>query len=242
MLLDFQLSDIIRDFANITPPSVRSAKDYIIADSIAIAKQSDESAILINRLVGMMFDSKEYELEQPEPPVELPKEQPALPKGHVQIYIDNSNISAGLSNINPRELHKVITGGKHMGFGLIVGSFPDISNSYWREWESLGYIVKVAPSGAEYSVDEVLHANILTGLFKRPNTDFVIVTGDGNNNGGLSNFPTCIEAILKASEKLKIDQHSWRFRCNSVFTGIRNQYKDRYNIHNLDSSKGLILA
>ena len=229
-------------------PTFTSAREYILADSKAL-RNVDERLVakvvdvvlcnLSDTKLALLMDYQDLPVE-----VEVVKVKVAAPvvTGSVQVYIDNSNITAGMDDtpIKPRELHQCITGGRHMTFGIIAGSFPKAEDPYWKEWKSLGYTVKVGPSGAEHGIDETLHANIYNGLRKRRGVDYVIVTGDGNSNDNLSNFPDCFKTILETSD-LRIDQWSWKNRRNKVFDGIRDNYPDRYRIYNLDAHKGNIL-
>lgn len=237
-------------FCDIEIPAITSAKEYILADSKALCDaqyDKDLVARVVDVVLCNLSDTKlALLMDYPDLPVEVVDVEAEvvapLVVGSLQVYIDNSNITAGMDDtpIKPRELHQCITGGRHMTFGMIVGSFPKAGDPYWKEWESIGYTVKVSPGGAEHGVDETLHANIYNGLRKRRGIDYVIVTGDGNSNGNLSNFPDCFMTILETSS-VRVDQWSWKNRRNKVFDGIRDKYPSKYCIFNLDTYKGNIL-
>lgn len=90
---------------------------------------------------------------------------------------------------------------------LVVGSKPArADHPVWQAFERMGFTVKLEPvaadGGGEQLVDDALHAGILTEVVRRrpeaaaAQQKLVLVTGDGKDNGGKSNFPDCCQAAL----------------------------------------------
>jgi hypothetical protein len=215
----------------------RLAKQFTKVDYLRIVY---EDAILADGIIEDNGVGEDDEISKDNDILQMPKICGAQ-IGKVQIYVDISNISAELgTTINPRELHNYIADGRRMCNGLVVGSFPDSNSFYWERWRQLGYKVVVHNWGREKGVDETLHANIFNGMFSYPNSTMIIVTGDGNRNEGLTNFPKCINFVLANSE-INVEQYSWRHRLNSDFKAFSKMYPERYSVKFLDSANRSII-
>eukprot|EP00729_Bicosta_minor_P007243 gene7243-14699_t len=150
---------------------------------------------------------------------------------HIHVFVDNSNIAEPYRSqhekdmgkpaqkIFPQKLAKVVEGGRLVDDRWVVGSG---SNSpLQHQWKSAGYSVKWDPRyGSEHNVDEALQAQIWKALSKRFDTatsvhTLVLLTGDGNQNGGASSFPDCIEAAM--TNGWRVEVWCWRRKSSKVY-------------------------
>jgi len=144
---------------------------------------------------------------------------PAAAKTLRHIFVDNSNLFLGRPQrfdrmrINVPELTRILTKGV-AGVRIMAGSDDLGPRCRWVEQWS-GYKTQIAQKtakGAETMVDEFLHAQIynccLSNLADARNTTIVLVTGDGNGNGGFSNFPTVIEQLK--GHGFRFEVWAWR--------------------------------
>jgi len=113
----------------------------------------------------------------------------------------------------------------------VVGSRPPADHKVWEQWrkEYIFAVRVLSPvtgkdGSHEEAVDEVLHAAILRDVLNfyndpTPRT-IVILTGDGNANGGHNtSFPGVIEQTLRAG--FFVEVWSWRQCTSDVYLKFR---------------------
>jgi hypothetical protein len=141
---------------------------------------------------------------------------PAAPRAFRHIFVDNSNLYIGRPHkrlrINVPKLTELLTKGGVPGLRIMVGSDDDPRGGRWvAKWE--GYRVQIAArQGPEAMVDEFLHAQMYNCCFTNRVdahvTTIVLVTGDGNRNGGRSNFPAVVEHLKPLGYRFEV--WAWR--------------------------------
>lgn len=169
-------------------------------------------------------------------------------KESISIYIDYSNITAGLElpggnhPINPSGLANFLENERFCAEKQIVGSFPHAGHDIWKVWNQLGYRTRIANSGKEMFVDDGLHAQIFRLLLQKANASkntIVLVTGDGNSNGNYSSFVECVIRAIELNHKVEIC--SWKQRLNKVYVDLADKYPRLITIRYLDTAKHKIL-
>jgi len=137
----------------------------------------------------------------------------------------------------------VVEGGRLVDDRWVVGSG---SNSpLQHQWKSAGYSVKWDPRyGSEHNVDEALQAQIWKALSKRFDTatsvhTLVLLTGDGNQNGGASSFPDCIEAAM--TNGWRVEVWCWRRKSSKVYERFAREYSSNFVLSYLDERSAAFL-
>ena len=158
------------------------------------------------------------------------------------MYVDLSNIVIGSqllpggrkdfsARVQTRALTQLVLDLRSCASGLVVGSRPPPGHRLWETWRSeKNFTVRnltpvIAPDGRrhEETVDDVIHAAILRDVTKfgrhpTPRT-LVILTGDGNSNGGHTSFPEVIEQALSVG--FNVEVWCWKGSASAVYTRFR---------------------
>lgn len=148
-----------------------------------------------------------------------PARPPAATRTIRHIFVDNSNLFMGRPQrfdrmrINVPELTRILAKGAD-GMRFMAGSDDLGTRCRWVEQWS-GYTTRIArksADGTETMVDECIHAQVYECCFGNiadaVRTTVVLVTGDGNSNGGLSNFPSMIKQIK--THGFRFEVWAWR--------------------------------
>jgi hypothetical protein len=141
---------------------------------------------------------------------------PPAPRAFRHIFVDNSNLYIGRPHkhlrINVPKLTELLTKGGIPGLRIMAGSDDEPRGGRWvANWK--GYRVQIATrQGPEAMVDEFLHAQIYNCCFSNRVdahvTTIVLVTGDGNLNGGRSNFPAVVMHLKPLGFRFEV--WAWR--------------------------------
>jgi hypothetical protein len=205
------------------PPS--SFLEHIVRTTRARTPGIDPEAFLCLELNGAAVVIQAVHTQQAELASELiarhvermmaPAVGTAEPRAYRHIFVDNSNLFIGRSQkhlrINVPELTRLLTKGVD-GLRIMAGSDDSARGGRWVEqWK--GYRIQIAArQGSESMVDEFLHAQIyhccLGNRVDARVTTIVLVTGDGNGNGGLSNFPRVVEQLRPFGFRFEV--WAWR--------------------------------
>lgn len=174
--------------------------------------------------------------------------QDSIEKQGIAIFIDYSNITAGLEipggnhPINPYGLAQFLENNRFCIEKQIAGSFPHAGHDIWKIWKQLSYRTLIASSGKELFVDDSLHAQIFRLLLQK-NTSakvtIVLVTGDGNANNNYSSFLECVTRTIELGVKVEIC--SWKQRLNKVYLELASRHTRLITIRYLDSGKHTFL-
>ena len=106
----------------------------------------------------------------------------------------------------------------------------------WKLWRDQSFEAHVLPgfAGSEVAVDDVMHALALNELHK----DFggprilQLVTGDGNNNHGRTNFRDVVVAALRKSVPVEI--YAFSHSCSRQLRALERQHSSSVKIIELD--------
>jgi hypothetical protein len=141
---------------------------------------------------------------------------PSAPRAYRHIFVDNSNLFIGRPHkhqrVNVPKLTEFLTKGGVPGLRVMAGSDDGPRGGRWVDkWK--GYRAQIAArQGPEAMVDEFLHAQIYNCCFSNQVdahvTTIVLVTGDGNLNGGRSNFPAVVEHLKPLGFRFEV--WAWR--------------------------------
>jgi hypothetical protein len=158
--------------------------------------------------------------------------------GHIHVFVDYSNLSISPMRegrrINIGKVVQTIHRSRTIQQKVVVGS-ANSSESDWERWRELGYKRLVdSHRGREENVDELLHSQLakVAGRTFPSTRIIVLVTGDGNNNGGRASFPCHIENALL--HNFWIELYSWKGSLSNVYLkfeknyGARGQFKIVY--------------
>ena len=216
-----------------TPPA--GFLEHVIRTTRARTPGIDPEAFLCLDVVGSSVVIQAVHTRQAELAKELIEQQvarmlaaPAVPTLPVapaprtsfrHIFVDNSNLFLGRPKhmskmrINVPALTDLLTKGVQ-GLRIMAGSDDGPRGGRWvAQWEVKGYRVQIAArQGSESMVDEFLHAQIYNCcLGNQPDarvTTIVLVTGDGNANGGRSNFPAVVAQLKPFGFRFEV--WAWR--------------------------------
>ena len=147
--------------------------------------------------------------------------------------------------IFPQKLAKVVEGGRQVEERWVVGSGSH--SPLQHMWKSAGYTVKWDPRyGSEHNVDEALQAQIWKALSKEysttatsPQHTLVLLTGDGNQNGGASSFPDCIQAAMQKGWRVEV--WCWRRKSSKVYERFAMEYPSSFVLSYLDERSSTFL-
>lgn len=173
-----------------------------------------------------------------------------LKEERLHIYIDHSNIFLGAQMIlDPKAkgrdsvrrdpsirlqipaLVGLVEGGRTCVDRLVFGSSTTASNPQLvRAWENLDYTVHLAhrlPGQGEQFVDDAIIAQINNAVLKfqtppNPQHTLILMTGDGNQNLGRTNFLDCVDNALRRGWKVEV--WSWRASTSRKYLEMAQHY------------------
>lgn len=143
--------------------------------------------------------------------------------------VDHSNLAGGLRNhgnsVDYGRLLGILSTGLYER-AIMIGSHPYPRPVLQRTWEddarAAGWvtIAKDRIIGREQGVDETVHAQMSDFGLEGGSKRLVLVTGDGNHNGGPpnTNFKSTIEKLL--SHGVMIDLWSWKASCHHDYISM----------------------
>ncbi|CAM4887761.1 unnamed protein product [Rotaria socialis] len=142
--------------------------------------------------------------------------------------------------VNVKNLVRVVENDKlkiYIKTRIAGGSKPPENLPVWKEWASCGYKCIVIER-SEDGVDEMLHAQILQLLHIYKDTQtrsqvLVLVTGDGNINGGRTSFLQSVESVLTSNWSVEL--WSWERSLSQHFLSTQRFFPSRMTIKYLDS-------
>lgn len=174
----------------------------------------------------------------------------------IHVFVDNSNVAKPYRlqhgkdtgkralHIFPQKLAKVVEGGRRVEERWVVGS--GTRSPLQQQWKSAGYAAKWDPRyGSEHNVDEALQAQIWKALSKSYNFaiaqhTLVLLTGDGNQNGGASSFPDCIQAAMQKGWRVEV--WCWRGKSSKVYERFAMEYPSSFVLSYLDEGSSSFLV
>jgi hypothetical protein len=152
-----------------------------------------------------------------------PAPNTTLPVCH--IFVDSSNVNCSEANVPG------LSAIAHRGFGAVhtatvVGTTAAPSDRE-KLWADLGYDATFtvrAPGQPEsfYNVDATIVSWIYRAMcqYKHQKSTIVLVTGDGNDNGGSPNFAQVVRHALEADWKVKLVC----LNANAVYHALRREF------------------
>ena len=179
------------------------------------------------------------------------------------VFADNSNIFMNAQytraederdysiRVSVPRLCDVVRAGRHPKAQVVVGSHGGRGVPSWQPaYEKEGFMVHVEErrGGREQMVDDVLHAHSMQALTKdfgkgRLSQTLILLTGNGNGNGGRTTFPDIVVEAMKhnalreanGSEPLwNVEIVSWQRSLSSRMKDLRDQYPGYVSIRWLD--------
>jgi hypothetical protein len=191
--------------------------------------------------------------EQPQPYVQgVTRHAPAAhdhapagqaPPPAVHVFVDHSNLRyCSERPINFHALRYMLLGARSPATLVAVGSHPLYPRlpptPQWEDaaraegWETKSYSTF---GGREQGVDEDLHARVLKvvcGAEVDSRTVIVLVTGDGNDNGGGSStsFLECVRLAL--SKQVMVEMWAWSKSCSRTYLDLQREgrYRGQYKL------------
>ena len=168
------------------------------------------------------------------------------------MFIDESNVRIGnvadvvvprmLAGRAPGALH--VAGTSSLGRGGRGDERALAERPLWAGYRRLGFATHLQRySGAEDLVDEALHAQMQrevlrhgqVNLIGRAPQTMVLVTGDGNENGGhahSTNFPECAAAALRFGWRVEV--WAWRESLSANFRALQREFPAHMRVVLLD--------
>jgi hypothetical protein len=167
----------------------------------------------------------------------------------VHVFVDHSNIrigSADFHHTNVDSFLNLITNTdiphQHQIDTRIIAGSNKAELQMWAHKMEPMYIPR---EQGEKGVDEFLHAQMLKiqaySEHKYQNNIIVIVTGDGNDNEGRTNFPKTIKACANQPHISKVIIWSWKDSCSKELKDLRN-YKNKVSLWYLDKYRPWITS
>jgi len=159
----------------------------------------------------------------------------------VHIFIDFSNLYLGIrpaedrAKLSVKRLAQRIEQQRFCAEKWVAGS--GTQGGVQKQFSDAGYTLKWDPrSGPEHNIDEALHAQLLNAVSKeyrdpRAHTA-VLVTGDGNRNGGASTFVECVERALQKGWRVEV--WSWSASVNPTYGRFAELYQQQFVLNMLD--------
>ena len=155
----------------------------------------------------------------------------ALPASTMDFTVRLSAVH--LANLLDKGAHGANGVASDGGCRIVAGSKPPAKNGVWMAWDRVGYRVRVCgrdpDTGKEDLVDECLIAQMGHAKIQRdakgdlPGENvLVLVTGDGNRNGGFANFFDTASGFA---------QNGWRVEIWAWGHTVSGQYKDLVKTH-----------
>lgn len=170
----------------------------------------------------------------------------------VHVVVDNSNVFLGAQHVGSRRDPRVrvrvealaafLERGRPVQTRVVCGSRPPSTAVVWSRWERSRYVVRLGlrDRGKEVFVDDALHAELgrilnsalLCSDVDPSATTIVMVTGDGNKNGGRNNFPDCLAAC--ATLGFRVEIVSWRRSLSRALQRLCDHPSGRVRVIYLD--------
>jgi hypothetical protein len=156
------------------------------------------------------------------------------------VFVDVSNTAIGFKHAN--EVGAQLDWSKLIGcLTRNEGGYRFAGGSQRRDLkclQDLGFLTKALErnrQNKEEGVDEVLHAQIYRqrDLYLGRRCTFVIVTGDGNKNGGLSNFPEIVKSFRNYAS-FSVEIWAWSRSLSSALEKAGRSLGDRFRVYRLD--------
>ena len=120
----------------------------------------------------------------------------------------------------------------------------------WEAYLAEGFKVHLMRGGGgETLVDDALHGKILAEVLRHDAAAegwhdapvaphrLVLVTGDGNGNGGDCSFPECVRRALE--KRWEVELWSWRAGLSRRFVQLQAESEGRMRVYFLDDLDGL---
>jgi transcription antitermination factor NusA-like protein len=178
----------------------------------------------------------------------------AIRNRKLHVFVDASNImisSQIIGNNNERDtsirirvdkLIEIVTNGRHIENGVVLGTNPDKTSKYWNRWRDGGFQVHVfenvtdSKTGRKYEqgVDDTLQTMMsrdVAKIFNPPHT-LVLLTGDGNSNNDRVSFP---EVILTAVRNdWNVEVWAWKAATSQVYKRFHDSYPSKVSLYDFD--------
>ena len=158
------------------------------------------------------------------------------------MVVDHSNLTGrlGEKGIDYAHFLGLLGSGRQVNKAVMVGSHPYPRSSSARTWEEdarhsgWGTIAFHRYGGREQGVDEAIHAQISSIALDEGRRRLVLVTGDGNNNGGPpnTNFLDTIRKLLM--KEVAVDLWSWRTACHHDYIRMADSGVHGFTLNYLD--------
>jgi hypothetical protein len=171
----------------------------------------------------------------------------------LHIFVDASNIMIGsqlVGNTNERDtsirlrvdkLIEVVSRGRHIETGVVIGTTPERSSTFWNRWTDAGFAVHVfenvtdrSGKRGEQGVDDALQSMMFKDASKifTPVRTLVLLTGDGNPNSGRVSFPEIVETAVHNNWNVEV--WSWRASTHQIYKKLCVAYQGQVSVFNLD--------
>ncbi|KAK3235006.1 hypothetical protein CYMTET_54769 [Cymbomonas tetramitiformis] len=125
--------------------------------------------------------------------------------------------------------------GRRVQERVVVGSAG--AHKTWQTWQAAGYQISVEPNeGKEVFVDDALLAQLSRTASRtfEPRRTLMLLTGDGNANGGRATFPESVEIALR--NRWRVEVHAWRNSVNNVYCAFASEYPGHFTLQFLDDA------
>eukprot|EP00729_Bicosta_minor_P013858 gene13859-3404_t len=215
------------------------------------SEREPEAAVVVEKLCDMCHEDPALHHCK-----ECKKAGSSSREERIHVFVDNSNVAKPYRlqhgkdtgkralHIFPQKLAKVVEGGRRVEERWVVGS--GTRSPLQQQWKSAGYAAKWDPRyGSEHNVDEALQAQIWKALSKSYNFaiaqhTLVLLTGDGNQNGGASSFPDCIQAAMQKGWRVEV--WCWRGKSSKVYERFAMEYPSSFVLSYLDEGSSSFLV
>ncbi|KAK3249720.1 hypothetical protein CYMTET_40864 [Cymbomonas tetramitiformis] len=159
---------------------------------------------------------------------------------HTHIFVDSTNIlGRGTGKWQQIQQIKNLVGymeaGRRVQERVVVGSAG--AHKTWQTWQAAGYQISVEPNeGKEVFVDDALLAQLSRTASRtfEPRRTLMLLTGDGNANGGRATFPESVEIALR--NRWRVEVHAWRNSVNNVYCAFASEYPGHFTLQFLDDA------
>ena len=184
------------------------------------------------------------------------------------IVVDNSNIFINAQYIDGErdlsvrvsipKLLDVVRHGRHPITQMVAGSKNGVGDPRWKHaYENEHVVVHLEDrrGGDEQAVDDLIHAQALQTLNtvdfgKGPRSQtLILLTGDGNDNGGRTRFPDIVIAAMRHNTTRQIDGRdplwkveivSWNRSLSGELKRLRDLYPEYIFIRLLDQHRDYV--
>lgn len=172
-------------------------------------------------------------------PAEFKKEIYLKGQHKIHVHIDASNV-IGHRKIDTYKLINLIGKLRQIENGVITASCPDRQNTYWNSWERVNFTidvhhrVNIGGRNVEDAVDQAIHNAIQADIIKEfsDRRTLVLLTGDGNDNRGRTNFPSVVDTALRRGWSVEL--WSWGGSLNRTYKRFSHAYPGYFKYFLLD--------